>query len=264
MIVVSLSSIPSSLRGSLTRWLFEIDTGVFVGRISARVRDELWNRIERECGDGQAIMVFGVDSEQRFDFRTHNCSWESVDLDGIKIMRRPFPNNTVFSESKTGFSKASNYRKARQFIGAKTKDSATFAFASVLGNENSTIIVSYEIYNNEGLVVTGFDSSQCITFTDKKEFLIKMVTRIEGQRVIMENSDAIKRLFSELASKGVDMSKLSLSSLKSMAKMKLPELRKHDVHSLCDYFGIVNQHSKSLCEIMSEVYFKMIKIEKRF
>ncbi len=89
MIVIVLSCCPQSLRGDLTRWFFEISTNVYVGRVSARVRDEVWDRIVRNCGGGRAVMIYGVDNEQRFDFRTHNSEWEPVDLDGLKIMMKP-------------------------------------------------------------------------------------------------------------------------------------------------------------------------------
>ena len=34
--------VPQSLRGELTRWLLELKAGVFVGRVSAMVRERLW------------------------------------------------------------------------------------------------------------------------------------------------------------------------------------------------------------------------------
>lgn len=86
MIVIVLSKCPPSLRGDLTRWLFEIDTNVFIGRITARVRDELWDRVVRSSGDGRAIMAYNSKSEQGFDFRTHNIEREIVDLDGLKVV----------------------------------------------------------------------------------------------------------------------------------------------------------------------------------
>ena len=88
MIVVVLSSCPQSLKGELSLWLVEIDTGVYVGKVSARVRERLWKRILTEIGTGRAIMVFPVRNEQGFDFRLHNCSRERVDLDGVVAIRR--------------------------------------------------------------------------------------------------------------------------------------------------------------------------------
>ena len=45
MIVITLSDCPPKVRGDLSKWLIEINTGVYVGQVSARVREELWKRI---------------------------------------------------------------------------------------------------------------------------------------------------------------------------------------------------------------------------
>ena len=39
MIVITLSKTPQSLRGDLTKWCQEVQTGVYVGNFSARIRD---------------------------------------------------------------------------------------------------------------------------------------------------------------------------------------------------------------------------------
>lgn len=89
MIIVVLTDCPPKLRGDLSKWLFEINTGVYVGNVSARVREELWSRICESVSQGQATMVYPAPGEQRMEFRVHNTTWEVVDYDGIKLMRRP-------------------------------------------------------------------------------------------------------------------------------------------------------------------------------
>ena len=91
MIVIMLSDCPPKVRGDLSKWLCEINTGVFVGNVSSRVREEVWQRICENIKSGQATMVFSAPGEQKMDFRVHNTNWEPVDLDGIKLMRRPLP-----------------------------------------------------------------------------------------------------------------------------------------------------------------------------
>lgn len=44
MIVIVVSACPTGLRGHLTRWLLEISAGVFVGKVTTRVRELLWLR----------------------------------------------------------------------------------------------------------------------------------------------------------------------------------------------------------------------------
>ena len=108
MIVVVLSCCPPSLRGDLTKWLFEISTGVYVGQIAARVRDSLWERIVSSIGSGRAIMAFSADNDQRFDIRVHNTEWGLEEIDGIKVMMRRGAEGTM----RGGFSNASRMRRA--------------------------------------------------------------------------------------------------------------------------------------------------------
>jgi len=89
MTVIVLSTTPERLRGVLTRWLLEIMAGVFVGKVSARVREHIWARILEDVGKGRALMVWSRNGEQGLDFRAHNHSWETVDLDGMTLIRRP-------------------------------------------------------------------------------------------------------------------------------------------------------------------------------
>ena len=53
MVVMILERVPRSLRGELTRWLVEVDTGVFVGRVSAAVRELLWEKVVEKAGEGR-------------------------------------------------------------------------------------------------------------------------------------------------------------------------------------------------------------------
>ena len=103
------------LRGDLSKWLCEINTGVYVGNVSSRVRDAVWDRVCQNLKNGQATLVYTAAGEQRMEFRTHNTSWEAVDFDGIKLMRRPLPQTqTEAMDLKPGFSKAAKYQMAQK------------------------------------------------------------------------------------------------------------------------------------------------------
>lgn len=56
MVVLVVTACPAGLRGHLTRWLLEISPGVFVGHVSARVREDLWFQVIELCKDGKAIL----------------------------------------------------------------------------------------------------------------------------------------------------------------------------------------------------------------
>ena len=110
-----MTNCPPRLRGDLSKWLCEINTGVYVGNVSSRVRDAVWDRVCQNLKNGQATLVYTAAGEQRMEFRTHNTSWEAVDFDGIKLMRRPLPQTqTEAMDLKPGFSKAAKYQMAQK------------------------------------------------------------------------------------------------------------------------------------------------------
>lgn len=126
MIVISLTDCPPKVRGDLSKWLCELNTGVYVGKVSARVRDELWERICDSIRSGRATMVYTVNNEQGYDFRTHNSTWQPVDLDGIKLMLHPAASAAASDmQPPDGFSKAAQRLKAARISAARQRKAAT-------------------------------------------------------------------------------------------------------------------------------------------
>lgn len=119
MIVLVLSACPPGLRGYLTRWLLEVSAGVFVGKVSKKVRLLLWEATVSMVGNGRAILVYQQKNEQGLAFSVHGHHWEPVDLEGISLMLRPsqdttegsLPSPRASSQPRTGWSKASRRRK---------------------------------------------------------------------------------------------------------------------------------------------------------
>lgn len=114
MVVIVLSACPEGLRGDLSRWLLEISAGVFIGTVTARVRDLLWERVLELAKDGRAIMVHSSRGEQRLAFRVHRNQWLPVDMDGVSLILRPTPqkDETKHRDIRPGWSNASRYRRA--------------------------------------------------------------------------------------------------------------------------------------------------------
>lgn len=123
MVVVVLTACPVGLRGDLTRWFLEIASGVFVGHVTARVRDRLWERITGQIRTGKAIMVYSARNEQHLGFKVHRADWTPVDCDGLELVERPVDNATGSDGSprndgryrRKGWSNASRYRSATRF-----------------------------------------------------------------------------------------------------------------------------------------------------
>lgn len=105
MIVVTLTDCPPRLRGDLSKWLLEINTGVYVGQLNKRVREELWKRICDNLPRGRATMVYSANNEQRMEFRVHNTLWVPVDFEGLTLMMRPAATESV-AVSTASLSKA--------------------------------------------------------------------------------------------------------------------------------------------------------------
>ena len=57
MVVLATTAVPDHLRGALSRWMIEVTPGMFVGTLSAKVRDELWTAASAVVGDGAAVLV---------------------------------------------------------------------------------------------------------------------------------------------------------------------------------------------------------------
>ncbi len=110
-VIVVLSDCPPKLRGDMTKWFIQVNTGVYVGNMNPRIRDGLWQRITENIGHGHATMVFSAQGEQHMDFYVHNAYWNPIDFDGIKLMFRPeVKNNVQPNIAKKSFSKAATNR----------------------------------------------------------------------------------------------------------------------------------------------------------
>lgn len=116
MTVIVVAACPVGLRGHLTRWLLEIAPGVFVGKVSNRVRDLMWLRVLDMVKTGRAIMVYHANNEQGLAFQVHEHDWQPVDIEGINLMLRPAtPTDTTPTDHNrtTGWSNAAKRRRYR-------------------------------------------------------------------------------------------------------------------------------------------------------
>ena len=88
MVVLIVESVSTGLRGLLTRWFIEPRSGVYVGTVSARIRDLIWDEVIRSAGDGSAVLIHRASNEQGFLVRTHGeHRRELVDMDGLQLIR---------------------------------------------------------------------------------------------------------------------------------------------------------------------------------
>jgi len=93
VVIFILERAPASVRGELTKWLLEPKAGVFLGQVSAEVRDRLWEHVirrfaEREASEASAVVAYSADNEQGFAFRIYgDPAREVVDFEGLQLVR---------------------------------------------------------------------------------------------------------------------------------------------------------------------------------
>lgn len=94
MVLLICERVPDGLRGELSRWMVEPRTNVFVGRMSAQVRDKMWQRVQDKLRGGAATMVYPAPNEQGFVLLScGRTSRELVDFDGLTLVQIPVPNS---------------------------------------------------------------------------------------------------------------------------------------------------------------------------
>ncbi len=87
MIVVVTEAVPPRLRGRLAVWLLEVRAGVYVGNVSARIREMIWQQINEFAEDGNVVMAWGTNTESGFDFQAYGENRrEPIDFDGLRLV----------------------------------------------------------------------------------------------------------------------------------------------------------------------------------
>ena len=90
MVVIILEKVSPSLRGELSRWLVEPKAGIFIGHVSAIVREKLWEKCCRSAKTGGVVQAWSTNNEQRFAIRTYGRTKRQVmDLDGVQLPMVP-------------------------------------------------------------------------------------------------------------------------------------------------------------------------------
>jgi len=87
MLAIVVENVPARLRGRLAVWLLEVRAGVYVGDVSKRVREMIWDQIVKGAGEGNAVMAWNTNTESGFDFQTMGKNRRiPKEMDGIKVV----------------------------------------------------------------------------------------------------------------------------------------------------------------------------------
>jgi CRISPR-associated protein Cas2 len=87
MVVMILEKVPVALRGELTRWLMEVKTGVYIGHVSALVRELLWKKCSENRQAGSVFLAWTTNNEQHFSMRlAGSAARRIVDWEGLLLV----------------------------------------------------------------------------------------------------------------------------------------------------------------------------------
>lgn len=122
--VITLSKVPNSLRGDLSKWLQEVATGVYVGNLNTKVREKLWERVKDNLKDGEATISYYHRNEIGYNFETINGIREVIDSEGLPLVLVKKEEKEREKVLKEGFSKAAQFKKIKNIEHSKLKKEA--------------------------------------------------------------------------------------------------------------------------------------------
>lgn len=294
MVVLCLTNCPPALRGDLTRWLMEIDTGVYAGNVSARVREELWSRVMDNIKDGRATMVYSARTEQGMEFRVHNSEWMPIDFDGMKLMLRPnkaFQAKSERLENRMGYSKAAAIRKAKRFAKHVQNQKDEIEEYVVFDVETTGLSSAYDriieigaIKVIDGVVAEQFERliKQDMAIPNKVKQLTgiteEMVRQngVEEKTALKETLDFIENMNLVMHNAAFDFNFLrqtcqgngepiptnKVTDTLRIAKQKIKDIDDYKLSTLAKYFGIENvatHRALSDCHTTKLIYEKLIE-----
>ena len=87
LVVIVTEAVPPRLRGRLAIWLLEIRAGVYIGDVSRRIREMLWQQVNALAEQGSVAMAWATNTESGFEFVTYGHNRRiPIDLDGLRFV----------------------------------------------------------------------------------------------------------------------------------------------------------------------------------
>lgn len=88
MVVLCMETAPAGLRGEMKKWLLEVKPGVFVGNISALVREKVWEKVCSATPAIDAVLIHSDKTEQGFSMKMTGQPQRCIeDFEGIQLIR---------------------------------------------------------------------------------------------------------------------------------------------------------------------------------
>lgn len=290
MIVVTVTDCPPRLRGDLSKWLLEINTGVYVGQLNPRVREELWKRICKHLPRGRATMVYSANNEQRMSFHVHNTTWQPADYEGITLMRRPLAAPLPEGE-KPPLSKSAIIQMDRSRQSAKQRRAKQDGYVVIdvettgLDCDKSEIlelgairVIDHEITDtfsalvwpeqpipSEITALTGITQDAVSVQGAALQPLLEQFWTFVGQSLVIGHNLDFDLAFLKKASVrfGLSLPNVPIRDTRKLARRKLRDLADYRLSTLAAYFGVeYAQQHRALpdCIATFRVYEKLNEI----
>lgn len=162
MIMVYVSKCPNRLRGDLTKWLYCVGSGLYVGDVNARIREYLWSRVVDDIENGSAIMAYDANTESGLEVRLHGTELSMRDYDGLLV---PFVRKRPDSDEDAELSNERPVWRARKLIsrsGSHKTSTRRLAFIDIettgLDVFGDAIIEVGVLPVDDGVVLSGWSS----------------------------------------------------------------------------------------------------------
>lgn len=86
-LVVVTENVPSRLRGRMAIWLLEVRAGVYIGDVSKRTREMIWEQLREGYENGSVVMAWASNHESRYEFQTLGPNRRlPVEFDGLRLV----------------------------------------------------------------------------------------------------------------------------------------------------------------------------------
>ena len=86
-LTVVTENVPPRLRGRLAIWLVEVRAGVYIGDVSRRTREMIWEQLAEGVDDGNAVIAWASSNESGYEFQTLRPNRRMpVDFDGLILV----------------------------------------------------------------------------------------------------------------------------------------------------------------------------------
>ncbi len=87
MLVIAAENVPARLRGRLAIWLLQVRAGIYIGNVSAKIRDMIWEQCEVLCEEGNIVMAWQTNTESGFDFQTLGKNRRiPIEMEGVRLV----------------------------------------------------------------------------------------------------------------------------------------------------------------------------------